>query len=39
MWGLPADAPVTMEDYEAVIHPDDLARVRQAIAACVWPAP
>lgn len=37
MWGLPPDAPVDMEVYEAGIHPDDLARVRGAIAACVDP--
>ena len=38
MWGLPADAPVDMDAYEAGIHQDDLARVRKAIAACVDPA-
>jgi PAS domain S-box-containing protein len=38
MWGLPADAPVDMAVYEAGIHPDDLTRVREAIAACVDPA-
>jgi len=38
MWGLPADAPITMDVFEAGIHPEDLARVRQAIAACVDPA-
>ena len=38
MWGLPADAPVDMDVYEAAIHPDDLDRVRAAIAACVDPA-
>ena len=38
MWGLPADAPVDMDVYEAGIHPDDLDRVRAAIAACVDPA-
>ncbi|WP_198598387.1 PAS domain-containing protein [Mangrovicella endophytica] len=38
MWGLPADAPVDMNVYEAGIHPDDLPRVRQAIAACIDPA-
>ena len=31
-------APVDMDVYEAGIHPDDLARVRAAIAACVDPA-
>jgi PAS domain S-box-containing protein len=38
MWGLSPDAPVDMSVYEAGIHPDDLPRVRQAIAACVDPA-
>ncbi|WP_210318344.1 PAS domain S-box protein [Aureimonas endophytica] len=38
MWGLPIDAPVDMEVYEAGIHPDDLPLVRQAIAACIDPA-
>ncbi len=38
MWGVPADAPVDFNLFEAGIHPDDLARVRQAIAACVDPA-
>lgn len=38
MWGLPADAPVDMGIYEAGIHPDDLPRVRAAIAACADPA-
>lgn len=37
MWGLPADAYVDMAVYEAGIHPDDLPRVREAIAACVDP--
>jgi PAS domain S-box-containing protein len=37
MWGLPPAAPVDMEVYETGIHPDDLARVRSAIAACVDP--
>jgi PAS domain S-box-containing protein len=38
MWGLPPDAEVNMAVYEAGIHPDDLPRVRQAIASCVDPA-
>jgi PAS domain S-box-containing protein len=38
MWGLSPDAVVNMEVYEAGIHPDDLPRVRAAIAACVDPA-
>jgi PAS domain S-box-containing protein len=38
MWGLPQDADVTMEMFEAGIHPDDLPRVRSAIAACADPA-
>jgi PAS domain S-box-containing protein len=38
MWGLPADAPVDIHVFEAGIHPDDLARVHDAIAACVEPA-
>lgn len=35
MWGLPPDALVDMEVFEAGIHPDDLARVQKAIAACL----
>jgi PAS domain S-box-containing protein len=38
MWGLPADADVDMDVFEGGIHPDDLPRVRSAIAACVDPA-
>jgi PAS domain S-box-containing protein len=38
MWGLPPDAPVDNATYEAGIHPDDLPRVQQAIAACIDPA-
>jgi PAS domain S-box-containing protein len=38
MWGLPPDAKVDSDVYEAGIHPEDLARVRSAIAACVDPA-
>lgn len=38
IWGLPAGTPVDATIYEAGIHPDDLPRVRQAIAACVDPA-
>jgi PAS domain S-box-containing protein len=38
MWGLPPGAPVDMSVYEAGIHPDDLPRVREAIAACVDPS-
>ncbi|HEY0313271.1 MAG TPA: PAS domain S-box protein [Allosphingosinicella sp.] len=38
MWGLPPGAEVTMEVFEAGIHPDDLPRVRQAIAECADPA-
>lgn len=38
MWGLPPDAPVDMAVYEAGIHPEDLERVREAIAGCVDPA-
>ena len=38
MWGLPPDAPVDLAVYEAGIHPDDLPRVRAAIAACIDPA-
>ena len=38
MWGLPANAQVDMAVYEAGIHPQDLQRVRDAIAACVDPA-
>ena len=35
--GASADAPVDIGIFEAGIHPDDLARVRKAIAACVDP--
>jgi PAS domain S-box-containing protein len=38
MWGLPPGAAVDAGVYEAGIHPDDLTRVRHAIAACVDPA-
>lgn len=38
LWGLPPDASIDMVVYEAGIHPDDLAGVRAAIAACVDPA-
>jgi len=38
MWGLPPDGPVDMAVYEAGIHPEDLPRVREAIAACVDPS-
>ena len=38
MWGLPPDAAVDMGVYEAGIHPEDLPRVRRAIADCVDPA-
>ncbi len=37
MWGLPPGSPVDMDVYEAGIHPDDLTRVRSAIAACIDP--
>jgi len=37
MWGLPPDAAVDMDVYESGIHPADLPRVRQAIAACADP--
>jgi PAS domain S-box-containing protein len=38
MWGLPPDAGVDLDVYEAGIHPDDLPRVQSAIAACIDPA-
>lgn len=38
MWGLPPGAPVDMHVYEAGIHPEDLPRVRDAIARCADPA-
>lgn len=38
MWGLPPGAAVDTEAWEAGIHPDDLARVRAAVAACADPA-
>ncbi|MBB5716917.1 PAS domain S-box protein [Sphingomonas aerophila] len=37
MWGLSPDAVVNIDVYKAGIHPDDLPRVRSAIAACVDP--
>lgn len=37
MWGVPPEAPVDMQVYEAGIYPDDLPRVREAIAASVDP--
>lgn len=37
MWGLPDDAPVDMDVFEAGIHPDDLGQVRAAVAACLSP--
>ena len=38
MWGLPPDLAVDTDVFEAGIHPDDLPRVHDAIAACVDPA-
>lgn len=38
IWGLAPDERVDMDVYEAGIHPDDLSRVRKAIATCVDPA-
>jgi PAS domain S-box-containing protein len=38
MWGLPPAALVDNSVYEGGIHPEDLPRVRDAIAACVDPA-
>lgn len=38
MWGLPADTPVDMALFEGGIHPNDRAKVRDAIARCVDPA-
>lgn len=38
MWGLPPEAAVDTDVYEAGIHPEDLARVQNAIRACVDPA-
>ncbi|GJD96100.1 PAS domain S-box protein [Methylobacterium iners] len=38
MWGLPADEPVDIAVFEAGVHPDDLTRVRDAIAVCIDPA-
>ena len=37
MWGLSPDATVDMDVFEAGIHPDDLPRVRHAIATCADP--
>lgn len=38
MWGLPPGTPIDEHVFEQGIHPDDRARVRAAIAACVDPA-
>jgi PAS domain S-box-containing protein len=38
MWGIPREAQVNLEVFEAGIHPDDLPRVRRAIAASLDPA-
>jgi PAS domain S-box-containing protein len=38
MWGLAPGDPVNIAVYEAGIHPNDLPRVRDAIAACIDPA-
>jgi PAS domain S-box-containing protein len=38
MWGLPPGIEIDSEMYEGGIHPDDLPRVRSAIAACIDPA-
>jgi PAS domain S-box-containing protein len=38
MWGLPADAAVDTDVHQAGINPEDLPRVRRAIADCVDPA-
>ena len=38
MWGLPPGTPIDETVFEQGIHPDDRARVRAAIAACVDPA-
>jgi PAS domain S-box-containing protein len=35
MWGLPRDAPIDLGVFEGGIHPDDLTRVQDAIAACL----
>lgn len=37
MWGLPPETEVDMDVFESGIHPEDLPRVRQAIAACLDP--
>jgi PAS domain S-box-containing protein len=38
LWGLRPGEPVDRSVFEAGIHPEDRARVRQAIAACIDPA-
>ncbi|USI73487.1 PAS domain S-box protein [Sphingomonas morindae] len=38
MWGLPPGTPVDSAMFEAGIHPEDRARVQDAIARCVDPA-
>ena len=37
MWGLPADMPETHQLWRAGIHPDDLARVDEAVERCIDP--
>ena len=37
MWGIPPDGPIDWDIAWAAIHPDDLARVEAAVAACVVP--
>ena len=38
IWSLPDDAPVTIESFYAVLHPDDVAHVQAVIAASHDPA-
>jgi PAS domain S-box-containing protein len=37
MWGLPANAHVDYEMWRSAVHPDDLARVEEAVAKCLDP--
>lgn len=37
LWGLPPGAEVSMAVFEGGIHPDDLPRVRRAVADCIDP--
>ena len=38
LWGVPEGEPVTYETFEAGVHPEDVAAVRDAVANCLDPA-